>query len=147
MSKLVGAVKTYAYMDRGGVVEADLHEGLESTLVILGHKLKHTTIEIVRDYDRTLPKLMIRGSELNQVWTNLIHNAIDALGESGTITITTRRDGPCALVEISDDGPGIAPEIRSASSTRSSRRRRSARAPGWASRSRGGSSSTATTAR
>jgi signal transduction histidine kinase len=111
MSKLVGAVKTYAYMDRGGIVEVDLHEGLESTLVILGHKLKHTTIELVRDYDRTLPKLMIRGSEINQVWTNLLDNAIDALGESGTITIATRRDGPCALVEISDDGPGIAPEI------------------------------------
>jgi signal transduction histidine kinase len=112
MSKLVGAVKTYAYMDRGGVVEVDLHEGLESTLVILGHKLKHTTIELVRDYDRTLPKLTIRGSELNQVWTNLLDNAIDALGASGTITITTRRDGPCALVEIADDGPGIPPEVR-----------------------------------
>jgi signal transduction histidine kinase len=112
MSDLVGAVKTYAYMDRGGLVEVDLHEGIESTLVIMGYKLKHTTIKIVRDYDRTLPKLTIRGSELNQVWTNLIHNAMDALGESGTITIATRRDGDCALVEISDDGPGIPPEIR-----------------------------------
>ncbi len=110
MSDLVGAVKTYAYMDRGGVVEVDLHEGLESTLVIMGHKLKHTTIKLVRDYDRSLPKLTIRGSELNQVWTNLIHNAIDALGESGTITITTRRDGECAVVDISDDGPGIPPD-------------------------------------
>ena len=59
-----------------------------NTLTILGHKLKHTAIEVVRDYDRTLPKLTIRGSELNQVWTNLLDNAIDALGESGTITIT-----------------------------------------------------------
>jgi len=112
MSSLVGAVKTYAYMDRGGVVEADVHEGIESTLVILGHKLKHKAIVIVRDYDRTLPKLTIHGSELNQVWTNLVHNAIDAVGDAGTITIATRRDGPCALVEISDDGPGIAPAIR-----------------------------------
>jgi signal transduction histidine kinase len=112
MSSLVGAVKTYAYMDRGGLVEVDLHEGIETTLVVLGHKLKHTSIEVVRDYDRTLPKLTVRGSELNQVWTNLIHNAIQALGERGTITITTRRDGDCALVSVSDDGPGIAPEIR-----------------------------------
>jgi signal transduction histidine kinase len=112
MSDLVGAVKNYAYMDRGGVVEADLHEGLESTLVIMGYKLKHTAIKIERRYDRTLPKLMIHGSELNQVWTNLIHNAMDALGEAGTITITTRRDGDCAVVDISDDGPGIPPEVR-----------------------------------
>ena len=93
MSRLVGAVKTYAYMDRGGLVEVDLHEGLETTLVVLGHKLKHTSIEVVRDYDRTLPKLTVRGSELNQVWTNLIHNAIQALGERGTITIATQREG------------------------------------------------------
>ena len=87
MSELVGAVKSYAYMDRGELVEVDLHEGLETTLVVLGHKLKHTPIEVVRDYDRELPKLTVRGSELNQVWTNLLDNAIDALGESGTITI------------------------------------------------------------
>ena len=109
---LVGAVKTYAYMDRGELVEVDLHEGLETTLVVLGHKLKHTSIEVVREYDRTLPKLTVRGSELNQVWTNLLDNAIDALGEHGTITIATRRDGGCALVEIADDGPGIPPEDR-----------------------------------
>jgi signal transduction histidine kinase len=110
MSHLVGAVKTYAYMDRGELVEVDLHEGLETTLVVLGHKLKHTSIDVVREYDRELPRLMVRGSELNQVWTNLLDNAIDALGEHGTITVTTRRDGGCAVVEISDDGPGIPPE-------------------------------------
>jgi signal transduction histidine kinase len=112
MSRLVGAVKTYAYMDRGGVVEADIHEGLETTLVVLGHKLKHTSIEVRRDYDRSLPKLTVHGSELNQVWTNLLDNAIGALGESGTITITTRRDGDCAFVEVTDDGPGIPEEIQ-----------------------------------
>lgn len=112
MSDLVGAVKTYAYMDRGGLVEADLHEGLESTLVVMAHKLKHTQIKVVRDYDRSLPKLTIHGSELNQVWTNLIHNAIDALGESGTITIATRREGDCAVVDVSDDGPGIPAACR-----------------------------------
>jgi signal transduction histidine kinase len=112
MSDLVGAVKSYAYVDRGELVEVDLHEGLETTLVVLGHKLKHTSIEVVRDYDRALPKLTVRGSELNQVWTNLLDNAIDALGERGTITIATRRDGDAAVVEIADDGPGIPPEIR-----------------------------------
>jgi signal transduction histidine kinase len=107
MGALVGAVKTYAYMDRGSVVEADLHEGLDSTLVILGHKLKNTKIKIERDYDPALPKLTVRGSELNQVWTNIIHNAIGALGDQGTITIRTRLDGGCAQIDVADDGPGI----------------------------------------
>ena len=107
MSDLVKAVKTYAYMDRGELVEVDLHEGIDTTLRILKHKIKNTSIEVVRDYDRSLPKLTVRGSELNQVWTNLVHNAIQALGERGTITITTRRKGDCAIVDISDDGPGI----------------------------------------
>jgi signal transduction histidine kinase len=111
MSALVGAVKSYAYMDRGALVEVDIHEGLETTLTVLGYKLKNTTIEIVRDYDRTLPKLTVRGSELNQVWTNLLDNAIDALGEQGTITIATRADGGCAEIEITDDGPGIPDEV------------------------------------
>lgn len=111
ISTIVGAVKSYAYMDRGGALEIDLHEGLETTLVVLNHKLKHTAIEVVREYDRTLPKLTVHGSELNQVWTNLLDNAIDALGDSGTITVTTRRDGDCAEIEIADDGPGIPPEI------------------------------------
>jgi signal transduction histidine kinase len=112
MSGLVSAVKSYAYMDRGDLVEVDLHEGLETTLAVLGHKLKHTSIRVVREYDRALPKLTVRGSELNQVWTNLLDNAIDALGEEGTITVSTRRDDDCALVDISDDGPGIPPEVR-----------------------------------
>ena len=112
MSDLVGAVKSYAYMDRGDLVEVDLHEGLETTLAVLGHRLKHTEIEIVREYDKSLPKLTVRGSELNQVWTNLLDNAIDALGDRGTITISTRGEAGGARVEVSDDGPGIAPENR-----------------------------------
>jgi signal transduction histidine kinase len=111
MSALVGAVKSYAYMDRGDLVEVDLHEGLETTLTVLGYKLKHTAVEVVRDYDRTLPRLTVRGSELNQVWTNLLDNAIDALGERGTITIATRADGSCAVVEIADDGPGVPEDL------------------------------------
>jgi signal transduction histidine kinase len=112
MSGLVGAVKSYAYMDRGGLVEVDIHEGLETTLTVLGHRLKHTEIRVVREYDRELPRMTVRGSELNQVWTNLLANAIDALGRHGTITLTTLRDGACIEVHVADDGPGVPPEIR-----------------------------------
>ncbi|MGA2928517.1 MAG: histidine kinase, partial [Solirubrobacteraceae bacterium] len=89
MGKLVKAIKAYAFMDRGEVVETDIHDGLDTTLTVLSHKLKHTAIEVRRNYDRTLPKLTLRGSELNQVWTNLLANAIEALGQSGTIEIVT----------------------------------------------------------
>jgi signal transduction histidine kinase len=112
MSQLVKAIKSYAYMDRGEVVQVDVREGLETTLVILGHKLKHTQIQVQREYDPSLPRLTVHGAELNQVWTNLLDNAIDALGESGHITITTRADGDCAEIDIADDGPGIPAEIR-----------------------------------
>ncbi|HEV7162327.1 MAG TPA: ATP-binding protein [Solirubrobacteraceae bacterium] len=112
MSALVAAVKSYAYMDRGELVETDIHEGLETTLTVLGHKLKHTEIELVRNYDRTLPKLTVNGGELNQVWTNLLDNAIQALGERGTITISTALEGPCVRVDVADDGPGIPDELR-----------------------------------
>jgi signal transduction histidine kinase len=112
MGKLVKAIKVYAFMDRGELVETDVHEGLETTIVVLGHKFKHTSIEIRRNYDRSLPKITLRGSELNQVWTNLLANAIEALGESGTIEVVTARDGVCARVDIIDDGPGIPAAIR-----------------------------------
>lgn len=112
MSSLIGAVKSYAYMDRGGLVQADVHEGLETTLTVLHHKLKHTQISVDRDYDRTLPPLMVYGSELNQVWTNVIVNAIEALGEKGAITLRTRKDGECVVVDVVDTGPGIPSEAR-----------------------------------
>jgi signal transduction histidine kinase len=112
MGQLVKAIKSYVYMDRGEVVQVDVREGLDSTLTLLKHKLKHTQIAVDRDYDPGLPKLTVRGAELNQVWTNLLDNAIDALGESGHITITTRADGDCAEVDIADDGPGVPAEIR-----------------------------------
>jgi signal transduction histidine kinase len=112
MSQLVSAIKNYAYMDRGEIVEVDLHEGLDTTLTILGHKLKRTTITVARRYDPALGKVLVYGAELNQVWTNLLDNAIDALGDSGQITIATRRDGDCAEVAIADDGPGVPAEVR-----------------------------------
>jgi signal transduction histidine kinase len=100
-------------MDRGGVVVADVHEGIDSTLIMLKHKLKHTHIKVLREYDETLPKLTMRGSELNQVWTNLLDNAIGALGETGTITVRTQADNGCVRVDIADDGPGIPAEVQS----------------------------------
>jgi signal transduction histidine kinase len=112
MYDLVGTIKAYAYMDRGELVKADVHEGLETTLKLLAHKLKHTQIEVKRDYDRSLPQMTIYGSELNQVWTNLLANAIDALGERGTITVRTSLDGECVLVDIADTGPGIPPDVQ-----------------------------------
>ena len=111
MGTLVKAIKSYAYMDRGEVVQVDLHEGLETTLTIMAHKLKKTEIQVQRDYDRSLPNVTVHGAELNQVWTNLLANAIEALGDRGTITITTRADGSCAEVDIADDGPGIPEAI------------------------------------
>jgi signal transduction histidine kinase len=112
MSALVGAVKSYAYMDRGGLIEVDLKEGIDTTLTILTHKLKHTTIEVHREFDPALPRFQAYGAELNQVWTNLLDNAIDALGDSGNITISGRLDGDCVEVDIIDDGPGIPPEVK-----------------------------------
>jgi signal transduction histidine kinase len=112
MGQLVKAIKTYAYMDRGELVQVDVREGLDSTLILLKHKIKHTEIKVERDYDPALGKLTVHGAELNQVWTNLLDNAIDALGGSGQITITTRADGDCAEIDIADDGPGIPTEIR-----------------------------------
>lgn len=111
ISELVKALKSYSYEGQAPRQEVDLHDGIEDTLTILRHKLKQG-IEVVRDYDRSLPRLMVYGSELNQVWTNLIDNAADALGGQGTITIRTRRNGDFAVVEIGDDGPGIPPEIQ-----------------------------------
>jgi signal transduction histidine kinase len=112
MSDLVGAIKTYSYMDRGELQQVDVREGIDATIKVMGHKLKHTKIDVRKDYDPTLPRLAVRGSELNQVWTNLIDNAVDALGQTGTITISTLRDGPCVRVDIADDGPGIPADDR-----------------------------------
>ena len=91
--------------------DVDVHQGIEDTITILGHKLKRG-IEIVREYDRDLPHIEIRGSELNQVWTNLIDNSIAAMGEQGTITIRTYREDDRLTVEVADDGPGIPDEIQ-----------------------------------
>lgn len=113
---LVKAVKDYSYMDQAPLQEINVHDGLESTLTMLGHKLKQG-IAVNRQYDPHLPRITAYGSELNQVWTNLLDNAIDAVAIAGEsvpiISIHTRRENETVLVEISDNGPGIPPEIRS----------------------------------
>ena len=114
ISELVKAIKAYSYMDQAPIQEIDVHEGLESTLTILGHKLKAGSITVTREYDRTLPRISAYGSELNQVWTNIIDNAIDAIGEQhGNILLRTKRESNNIVVEISDDGPGIPQNIQS----------------------------------
>ena len=110
ISELVGAVKSYSFMDRAPWQEIDVHEGIENTLIILGHKLRNVTV--TRDFDRTLPRISAYGGELNQVWTNLVDNAIYAIGGTGRIDVRTRRDGEFFLVEIADNGSGIPPEAR-----------------------------------
>jgi signal transduction histidine kinase len=112
ISQLVSAVKDYSYVDRSVDQEIDIHEGIEKTLVILRHKLR-LGIEVVRDYDDTLPHIRADGSELNQVWTNLIDNAIDAMNGHGQVRIRTRHAERAVLVEIADQGRGIAPALAS----------------------------------
>jgi len=111
IGELVGAMKAYSYMDRAAQQEIDIHRGIDDTLTILHHKLKQG-ITVTRDYDRSLPKICAYGSELNQVWTNLLDNAIDAMDGKGNISIRTARDGDDALIEIRDDGPGIPQAIQ-----------------------------------
>jgi signal transduction histidine kinase len=110
ISELVRAMKEYTYMDRTAYVETDVREGLESTLTILGHKLKGVGVK--RDYEEALPKIWANGGELNQVWSNLIDNAIDAVDGRGRIAVGAYRNGDMAVVEITDDGPGIPREIQ-----------------------------------
>src|SRR5206468_1290511 len=108
IAELVKAVKSYSYMDQSPMQEVDIHEGIESTLTMLGHKLKNVTL--VRAFDRSVPRIMAYGSELNQVWTNLIDNAIDAVKATGRICVGTSLEDDQLVVEIVDDGPGIPPD-------------------------------------
>jgi PAS domain S-box-containing protein len=110
--ELVRALKMYTYMDQAPVQDVDLRAGLDNTLVILHSKLKHG-VTVVREYDADLPSIQSYASELNQVWTNLIDNAIDAMEGEGTLTIRTRRAGEWIEVQFEDDGPGVPPELRS----------------------------------
>ena len=110
ISEIVGALKGYSYLGQAPVQAVDVHEGLDNTLVILRNKLK-AGVDVVRDYGADVPLITAYGGELNQVWTNILDNAVDAMAGKGTITIRTRRDGDWVVVEVVDDGPGIPREI------------------------------------
>jgi len=111
IAELVKAVKSYSFMDQSPMQEVDIHEGIESTLTMLGHKLKNVTL--IRAYDRSVPRIMAYGSELNQVWTNLIDNAIHAVNGTGKVCIGTCLEDNQLVVEIVDNGPGgIPPDVQ-----------------------------------
>lgn len=112
ISELVGAIKEYSYMDQASVQEVDVHKALESTLLILKYKLRKKNIELTREYAEALPRIKAYGSELNQVWTNLIVNAVDAMPEGGTLKLRTKREPTDILVEIRDNGSGIPADLR-----------------------------------
>jgi signal transduction histidine kinase len=112
ISDLVRAIKEYTYMDQAKVQNVDIVKSLETTLTILNHKLKRG-VTVQRDYNRVPLLVNSFGSELNQVWTNIIDNAIDAMSGKGELRVRTYRDDGCVVVEIGDNGPGISPEIKS----------------------------------
>lgn len=111
ISDLVRAIKEYSYMDRADLQEVDVHQGLENTLVILGHKLKRG-VTVTREYAAGMPRIWAYGGALNQIWTNLIVNAIEAMHGQGNLWIRTSVKHDQILVEINDDGPGIPPDIQ-----------------------------------
>ena len=111
ISQIVRAVKSYTYLDQAPLLEVDVHEGLENTLVILQHKLKKG-VTIRREYSPNLPHIEAYASELNQVWTNIIDNAVDAMDGQGELTIRTYGENQSVIVEIADNGPGIPADIQ-----------------------------------
>ena len=113
ISKLVKSVKSYSHMDRAGDQEpTNVHVGIHNTLTILNHKLKKNKVALVEKLDPELPNINASVGELNQVWTNVIDNALDAMEEGGTLSITTRTVGDFVRVNIGDSGPGIPEDIK-----------------------------------
>lgn len=112
ISELVRAVKDYSRLDRAPEEDVDVRDGIESTLTMLGHRLKEGSVTVVRDYDPAVPRIPARAGELNQVWTNLVVNALDAIAGDGTLTVRTRPDGDFAVVEVSDTGSGVPEDAR-----------------------------------
>ncbi len=114
LSELVGALKSYSFLDQAPVQEVDVPKGIEDTLLILKSKTRDITVD--REYAEELPKITAYGSQLNQVWTNLIDNASDSLRDAGTedplITIRAIERADCIIVTIEDNGPGIPPEVK-----------------------------------
>jgi signal transduction histidine kinase len=112
ISDLVGAVRDYSYLDQGPRQTVDVNAGIERTLALLDHRVREQAVEIVRDLDPALPTIEGSGQELNQTWTNLLDNALDAVGAGGRITVRTGTKGPRIAVEIADDGPGIPEDLQ-----------------------------------
>jgi signal transduction histidine kinase len=110
ISALVGAIKSYSQMDRASMQRIDVTDGLASTLVMLKHKIP-TAVTVVRDYGADVPPIDAHAGELNQVWTNLIDNALDAMGDAGTLRLTTRLEQDDVVIEVCDTGPGMPPEV------------------------------------
>lgn len=110
LAELAGAVKSYTHAGKEQPEPVDVHEGLENTLLLLNYKLKHG-VEVRREYDRSLPRVQALPGMLNHVWTNLVDNAIDAMGGKGHLTVRTAKDHDSLLVEVVDDGPGVPPEL------------------------------------
>lgn len=112
IAKLIKTIQEYAYLDQPLLQEVDVHEGLESTLTLLEHKLKQG-VEVTREYDRSLSRICTYGNELNQVWTNLIDNAIDAMNGQGHLWVRTSQENDDVFIEIADNGLGIPPKLQS----------------------------------
>jgi signal transduction histidine kinase len=111
VSDLVGAIKSYSQMDRASIQRLDLTEGLESTLVMLAHRVQDG-VAVERDYSDDVPRIEANAGELNQVWTHLIDNAIDAMQGRGILRLSTRRDDDAVIVEIGDNGPGMPAQVQ-----------------------------------
>jgi signal transduction histidine kinase len=111
VSGLVATMKSYAQLDRASLQVIDVTEGIDSTLVMLGQKLQGG-VTVIRDYGTGVPHIEAHPAELNQVWTNIIENAIDAMGATGTLRISTRAGPEHVLIEVADTGPGMPPEVR-----------------------------------
>ena len=110
ISELVAAVRSYSQLDRASLQQIDVTDGLDSTLVMLGHKLRGG-VTVLREYGDGVPRIEAYAGELNRVWTNLIDNAVDAMDGTGTLRLATRVEGDSVVVEIGDTGPGMAPEV------------------------------------
>jgi signal transduction histidine kinase len=111
ISGLVAAVRSYSQLDRASMQQTDVAEGIESTLVMLAHKLKGG-VAVVRDFGDDVPRIEAIAGELNQVWTNLIDNAVDAMQGTGTLRVSTRPDENGVVVEIGDSGPGMPSDVQ-----------------------------------
>ena len=113
ISELVSAVKSYSHMDRANArSDVDIHEGLEATMTVLGHKVRDKGIRLVREFGAHVPSIQANAGQLNQVWTNLIDNAVDASPEGGEVTVRTKAGPGHVVVQVVDEGMGIPAEVR-----------------------------------